>query len=107
MTRNYIYSTGDSHEEPVKSLFRERRLRLTSNNSVKNTIITAVSCLVESSTILLTKVFFAASKLRDRHFLAVHSSQPLYTKTRCKHQKYSQSHSSADPNKKIGPLGSL
>ena len=30
---------GDSHQEPVKSLFRERRPRLTSNNSVENTII--------------------------------------------------------------------
>ena len=27
-------STGDSHQEPVKSLFRERRPRLTSKNSV-------------------------------------------------------------------------
>ena len=41
-------TTGDSHQEAVKHLFREPRSHLTSNNSVKNTIIFAVSCLVES-----------------------------------------------------------
>ena len=40
--------TGDSHEDFAKNLFRESRLRLTSNNSVRKKIITAVSCLVES-----------------------------------------------------------
>ena len=40
-----------SHEDKSKNLFREPRLHLTSNNSVKNTIITAVSCLVESLTV--------------------------------------------------------
>ena len=39
--------TGDSCEDTAKNLFREPRLRFTSNNSVKNTIITAASCLVE------------------------------------------------------------
>ena len=34
-------TTGDSHEDAEKNLFRELRLHLTSNNSVKNTIITA------------------------------------------------------------------
>ena len=39
--------TGGYHEETEKTLYREPRLHLTSNNSVKNTIITAASCLVE------------------------------------------------------------
>ena len=46
----FTFSTGDSHEDTENYSFRESRLRLTSNNSVKNTIITAVSCLVESLT---------------------------------------------------------
>ena len=91
-----LRSRIDSHQEPAKSLFREPRPRLTSNNSVKNTIITAMSCLVKSLTILLTKIFFAASKLPESHFFLrkVQSSQSLYTNTRCKPQKYSQSHPS-------------
>ena len=43
--------------------------RLTSNDSVKNTIIPAVSCLVESLSKLLTNFFSAVSKFRESHLL--------------------------------------
>ena len=56
----YLLHTGDSHEEGEKKLFREPRFHLTLNNSVKNTILTAVSCLVESLTVF-GQNFFGAS----------------------------------------------
>ena len=57
---SYLY-TGVFHQEAEKNLFREPRFHLTSNNSVKNTIITAVSCLVESPIVFQQK-YFGASK---------------------------------------------
>ena len=56
-------ATGDPHEDTAKNLFREPRLHLTLNNSVKNTIITAVSCLVESKSNMVRYVLFLL-----RHF---------------------------------------
>ena len=44
-------STGVFYKETEKNLFRKPWLHLTSNNSVKNTMITAVSCLIESLTV--------------------------------------------------------
>ena len=52
---DFFDTTGDSHEDTVKTLFREPRSRLTLNNSEKNTIITTVSCLVESLINILTE----------------------------------------------------
>ena len=59
--------TSGFHEDTEKNLFREPRLHLTSNNSVKNTIITAVSCLVESLTVFWQKYLcgFLTSRKHD------------------------------------------
>ena len=46
----FLLRTGDSLEETVKSVRSEPRMESASNNSDKNTINSAVSCLVESST---------------------------------------------------------
>ena len=55
-----MYGTGDSHEDAEKNLFRELRLHLTSNNSVKNMILIAVSCLVESLAVFSQKYLCAS-----------------------------------------------
>ena len=62
-------ATGDSHEEIPKSLFLEPQLLLTTDNSVKITMITAVAFLVESMSNISSKTYFAACKLRELHFL--------------------------------------
>ena len=49
--------TCDLHLEPAKKIFSEPRLRLTPDNSAKNTIITAVSCLDELLSKRLTKIY--------------------------------------------------
>ena len=56
--RIYFFTwIGDSPLERAKTFFREPRLLLTSNSFVKNSIMTALSCLVESLTRSHTKYF--------------------------------------------------
>ena len=68
-------ATGDSHEEIPKSLFLEPQLLLTTDNSVKITMITAVAFLVESMSNISSKIYFAASTMREIHFLKQAASQ--------------------------------
>ena len=81
-------TTSGFHEETEKHLFREPRLHLTSNNSVKNTIITAVSCLVESLTVFWQKYLcgFLTSRKHDIYeqdafFIATSSKSEMQIST--------------------------
>ena len=86
------YTTSDSHQESAKSLFHGPQPRFTSSIWLKYTIITAVSCLVESLTTLLTKILLRSAGLNSSNFLCYgHRKEitgsswesPVFIKTGC------------------------